>query len=337
MIQFFIILLLVVSIVACVLENRVKETVEGENEVPEQAVRKVKKIIYRFILALILVITLCNCGFTTDEQQIAFTMTFGHTTMVEKTGFNFKIPFITKVYKFDATTQGMAIGYDTSSNESQYEESLMITSDFNFVNIDFYVEYRISDPIQYQFGSTDPEGILENISQAAIRNTVGLYDVDSVITTGKGEIEAQVKSNIIQELQLHNTGLTVTNVTIQDAEPPTAEVANAFKEVENAKQGADTAVNNAQKVKEENIPSAEAEADKILRAAEATKTERINQATQEVAEFNALYQEYIQNPDTVKKQLYYSAMEEILPNMEIIIGNDSKVIYIKNGDQVTAQ
>lgn len=208
----------------------------------------------------------------------------------------------------------------------------MITSDFNFVNVDFYIEYRISDPVAYEFGSTDPEGILRNISQASIRNTIGLCDVDSVLTTGKSEIEAKVKADIIAELEQHSIGLSIVNVSIQDTEPPTSEVSAAFNAVETAKQKADEEVNNALKIENEQLPSAEAEVDAIIRAAEATKAERINQAKQEVAEFNALYNEYLSNPEIVKKQLYYDAIEEILPNMEIVIGKDSKVIYINNND-----
>lgn len=296
-----------------------------------EEMKKVRRIAYLVLSGIVLVISVFNTVFITNEQEVAFTMTFGKPTMVEGAGLHFKFPFITSAEKYDATTKGMAIGYDPESNESISEESLMITSDFNFVNTDFYVEYRISNPIEYEFGSDDPEGILRNIAQASIRNTVGLYGVDAVITTGRAEIQAIVKEQIVQKLEEHSTGLSIVDVTIQDAEPPTVEVANAFKAVENDKQKAETAVNNAMKYEKEKMPNAEAEADQILKAAEASKTERINQASQEVAEFNALYSEYKKNPDTVKKQLYYSALQEILPDMEIIIGSDSKVIYVKNG------
>ena len=312
-----------------------RKTDEEINKEVRKKTLLTKSLAYGVLTAIILVITLFNCFFTTDEQEVAFTMTFGKVSMVDGPGMHFKIPYITKTYKFDSTTKGMAIGYNPENNENVTAESLMITSDFNFVNTDFYIEYRISDPIQYKFGSNNPEGILRNIAQASIRNTVGLYGVDAVITTGKAEIQAIVKDQIIEKLETHSTGLSIVNVLIQDAEPPTAEVSNAFKAVETAKQNAETAVNNAKKTEKEKIPNAEAEADQILKAAEAGKTERINQATQEVAEFNALYAEYLRNPETVKLQLYYDLLEEILPDMEVIIGNDSKVIYVKNGETFT--
>lgn len=346
----FVILFLVATFVLSILSYRMdaKERLrnlrryESEKKSDEQiksqvsdAMHKLKLIVYGSLTGIVLVITLFNSFFITNEQQTAFTMTFGKPTVVEGAGAHFKLPYITKSYKYDATTKGMAIGYDPENNESISEESLMITSDFNFVNTDFYLEYRISDPIEYKLGSDDPEGILRNIAQASIRNTVGLYGVDAVITTGKAEIQAIVKEEIIKKLQTHSTGLTIVNVTIQDAEPPTEAVSYAFKAVETAKQDAETAVNNAQKSEKEKIPNAEAEADQILKDAKASKTERINQATQESVEFEALFNEYMKNPDIVKRQLYYNVMKAILPDMEIIIGSDSKVIYVKNGQVTT--
>ena len=198
------------------------------------------------------------------------------------------------------------------------------------MNVDFYVEYRVVDPIEYDFGSSNPELILNSVSMAAIRNTVGLYGVDSVLTTGKAEVEAKVKSTIIENLQEHQTGLSIINVTMQDVEPPTTEVSDAFKAVENAIQNAEKLENDAKAYENSQIPKANAEAEAISNAAEATKTERINQANQEVAEFVALYNEYKANPDTVKFQLYLDAMEEILPEMEIIIGKDTKVIHVNS-------
>lgn len=211
----------------------------------------------------------------------------------------------------------------------------MITSDFNFINIDFYIEYRITDPIAYCYGSNEPEAILKNMPQSAIRNTVGQFDVDSAITDGKAEIESQVFNDITKELQEHNIGITAVNATIQDSEPPTDEVAKAFKDVENAKQGAETALNKAYEYEKEQIPAAEAKAKEITEAATASKTERVNQAKEEVAKFEALFAEYENNPVTVKNRLYYETLQEILPNMEIIIGKDAKVIYVK--DNTTAE
>ena len=113
------------------------------------------------------------------------------------------------------------------------------------------------------------------------------------------------------------------NLTIQDAEPPTAEVLAAFKDVENAKQGKATALNNANKYRSEQIPAAEAQADQIYRQAEAAKEARINESNGQVARFNAMYEEYVKFPGITKQRMYYEAMEELLPGLKVILTDEN--------------
>ena len=300
-----------------------------------QFILKIKPWIFLGYAVLVIVIGLFTAVYSTTEKEIGFTSVFGHNELISTAGIHFKTPFVSSKHIFDATTQGMAIGYTEETDESVTEDSLMITSDFNFINIDFYLEYRIVDPIQYYYCTDNPEGILENIAQSAIRNTVGRYSVDEVMTTGKGQIEIDVLNDIDTELAKCETGLDVLNVTIQDSEPPTEEVAKAFKDVEDAKQNADTAVNEANAYTNTQIPAAEAKAKKIEQDAEASKTVRINEAKEEVASFEALFSEYSLNPESVKNRMYLEALSEVLPNMEIVISKDGKVIYVDSNSEVT--
>lgn len=296
-----------------------------------KSILKLKPIAITVICVLFGIACIFGSVFFTNEQEIGFTSMFGQNTMIDGPGMHFKIPFLSQKHVYDATTKGMPIGYYEESDETMEEDSLMITSDFNFVNIDFYVEYRITDPIEYCYGSDNPEGVLKNIAQASIRNTVGRYDVDAVMTTGKGEIETMVREDIIKELESHKLGITIGNVTIQDSEAPTAKVAQAFTDVSDARTKAEEDINQAHAYENGKIPAAEAQAEEIKQAANASKTERVNEAKEEVARFEALFKEYQNNPGTVKQRLYYEAMQEVLPNMEIIIGEDAKVIYVKDG------
>ena len=93
----------------------------------------------------------------------------------------------------------------------------------------------------------------------------------------------------------------------------------AFKNVETAKQGKETAINNANKYRNEKLPDAQAEADRIIKEAEAYKEERINEAAGQVARFNAMYEEYVKNPTITRQRMFYEAMEEVLPDLELII------------------
>ena len=128
------------------------------------------------------------------------------------------------------TTHGTGIGYIVSEdgqNLTDTDNGIMITSDFNLLNIAFYLEYRVSDPVAYLYNSENPEQILSNVALANIRAVVSNYTVDEAMTTGKGQIQADIKEAIISDLDKENIGLTIVNITVQDSEPPTSETIDA--------------------------------------------------------------------------------------------------------------
>ena len=278
-------------------------------------------IILGIAIGLFLLICLLRCFYSVDEQHNAVVTQFGKIMKVNTAGFYVKAPW-QKVKKVDMTTHGTGIGYVVSStgqNLVDKDNGIMITSDFNLLNIDFYLEYRVSDPVAYLYNAENPEGELSNIALANIRTVVSNYTVDEAMTTGKSQIQADVKEAMITELNSRNVGLTVVNITIQDSEPPTADIIAAFKAVETAKQGAATAMNNAHQYENQKIPEAEANADKIVQQAQAKKEARIAEAEGQVARFNETYAEYEKYPLITKRRMFFEKMEEILPGMKVII------------------
>lgn len=275
------------------------------------------------VLAMAGALVLTQSMYSINEQEEAVVTTFGNPTTVSQPGLHFKIPFIQQVQKVSTTINGFPIGYDLATDASIESESLMITSDYNFVNVDFFVEYQVSDPVKFLYASEEPVGILKTLAQSYIRDTIGLYPVDSVITTGKNEIQAEIKEKLISRLEEEDLGLHLVNITIQDAEPPTAQVLEAFKNVETAKQSKETAINNANKYKSEQVPAAEAKVDQILQQAEAVKEARISEAEGQVARFNAMYEEYLKNPLITKQRMFFETMEELLPGMKVIVDDGS--------------
>lgn len=281
------------------------------------------KIVKYVVIVMVLVFLGLNSYYTITEQQQAVITTFGVPSTVSTPGLHFKIPFIQQVNLVDTTTKTITIGYDGLSDSTIENESLMITLDYNFVNVKFFVEYKVVDPIKALYASQNPETILKNIAQASIRSQIGSYTVDDVITTGKNEIQGNVRNKISGILETHDLGVQVLNVTIQDAEPPTQEVLEAFKAVETAKQGAETALNNANKYRNEQLPAAEASIDRILKEAQAKKESRILEAEGQAARFDSLYKEYIKYPLITKQRMFYEAMEELLPDLTVYIDNSS--------------
>lgn len=271
------------------------------------------------LLILALVYAGMNSYYMLDEENYAVVTTLGSARAETQAGLHFKVPFIQRVRRVSKGIKGMPIGYVVETGDTIDEESIMITKDFNFVNTDFYLEYMVSDPVKYLYASVDPEATLKMLAQSYIRDTVGIYNVDDVITTGKAMIQSEIKEKLTNRMIQEDIGLAVVNITIQDAFPPTTEVMNAFKNVENAKQGKETAINNANKDRNEKIPLAEAECDQIIKNAEAQKQARINEAQGQVARFEQMYAEYSKYPLITRQRMFYETMEELMPSLKVYI------------------
>lgn len=318
---------------------------------PEFSFAKIKKAVIIILLVLLVLVALLSSLYTVNDKQQAVVTTFGKVTGITGPGMHFKLPFgIQQVQKVDVNVfRKIEIGYrsaedSSSSSHSVYtspansvsveDESKMISGDYNIVNCDFFVEYKISDPVKYLYNSQNPDLILKSLAQSHIRNVISSYTVDQILTTGKGEIQTTIKENIIEELSVYDLGLVLTDIKLQDAEPPTEEVKKAFKDVETAKQQRETTVNVANAYKNEQLPKAEAEADRLIAEAELAKQQRINEANAEVAKFNAMYDEYSKNPSVTKKRMFFETVEEVLPDAKVYIdasdGSTQKLLPMEN-------
>ena len=294
--------------------------------VQKPAGKKIWKWVLIGAVAVVALIIVFSSFYRVDEQEAAVVTMFGKIVRTDTAGLYFKVPFIQNVTKVDTTTHGTGIGYvvrDDGQTFTKDTEGIMITKDFNLIDIDFYLEYRVSDPVAYLYNSRNPESILKNVALASIRSTVIDFTVDDAMTTGKSQIQSLVKEKMQATLTEEDIGLQVVNITVQDAEPPTEDIVHAFKAVETAKQGKDTAINTANKYRNEQIPAAEAEADKIIQSAEASKQARIAEAEGQVARFNAMYDQYVLNPLITRSRLFYEYLEGVLPGAKVIITDGS--------------
>ena len=304
----------------------------GQTEPPKPQKKKPSfhfpgKTIALVIIALAVLLVAQSCFYTVDDKQQAVVTTFGKVTGVTDAGVHFRLPLgIQQVEKVDVNVyQKIELGYSTKKNGYDVDgsESTMITGDYNIVNVDFFIEYKISDPVQYLYSSNQPELILRNLIQSQVRNVVGSSTVDAVLTDGKESIQMQVRDLVTEILADYKIGLSLVDVKIQDAEPPTTEVVEAFKAVETAKQKAETVINDAKAYQNAQLPKAQAQADQLVQNAEYLKQKRINEATEQVAMFNARYAEYARNPQITRSRMYYEAISNILPGVKLYINTGS--------------
>ena len=291
------------------------------NKKEKPSFKKIGTTVILVLLIMAIASGAMSCFYTVDDKQQAVVTTFGKVTDITDAGVHFKLPFgIQNVEKVDVNVyQKIELGYSSKNGNKNTSESTMITGDYNIVNVDFFVEYRIADPVQYLYSSNDPELILKNLIQSQVRNVVGSSTVDAVLTDGKENIQMQVKDLVSQILSEYDIGLTLVDVRIQDAEAPTQEVIEAFKAVETAKQRAEAVINDAKAYQNAQIPQAQAQADQAIQNAEYLKQKRINEAVEQVAMFSAMYEEYARNPAITKSRMYYEAIQEILPGVKLFI------------------
>lgn len=303
--------------------------------------KKVRNIIIAVIVGIFVLTLGATCWYTVDEKEEAVVTTFGKVTDVTGAGIHFKLPFgIQQVKNVNVNVyQKIELGYrsDNRSNDGYdviEKESKMITGDYNIVNVDFFIEYKVSDPVKYLYNSKQPETILKNLIQSQIRAVVGSASVDSVLTDGKTDIQIRVKELVSDILEDYDIGLTLTDIKIQDSEPPTTSVIEAFKAVETAKQGAETAINQAKAYSNSELPKAQASADKLIQNAEYLKQNRINDAVKQIALFEAMYDEYSKNPEITKIRMYYEMIEQALPGVKLYVdlsdGSTEKLLPLEN-------
>lgn len=282
-------------------------------------------------VALILIIVIWIAGtsfYTVAEYEQAVVMTFGRYTNTVDAGLNWKLPYpIQRATILPVNrTQRLELGYHQNPDgtySSDEEDSMMITGDLNVVSIDFFVEWKISDPVSYLFNSDEPDSILRSMLQSSVRSVVGTKDIDEVLTTGKVEIQVDVKDLLTTKIDATNLGIQILDVKVNDSEPPTEEIARAFREVENAKQQKDTMLNQAIQYQNSEMPAARTMADKIIRDAEAAKETRINEAIGNRDRFLAIYNEYQNYPSITRSRMYLEAIAQIFPGVTVYMDNGS--------------
>ncbi len=290
--------------------------------------KKITKIAVIAAVVIFLLVGVFTSFYTVDDKQQAVVTTFGKVSDITGAGLHFKLPYgIQNVHKVDVNVyQKIELGYTTMEDGSMVtndSESTMITGDYNIVNVDFFVEYKISDPVKFLYSSNNPELILRNLIQSQVRNVVGSSRVDDVLTSGKEDIQRQVKELVADILLEYDIGLTLIDVRIQDAEPPTQAVIEAFKAVETAKQQAEAVVNEAKAYENAQKPNAEAKVLQIQLNAEYQYTKRLNEAEETVAMFEAMYTEFEKNPEITRSRMYYEMIAKVLPGVEVYINTGS--------------
>jgi membrane protease subunit HflK len=205
----------------------------------------------------------------------------------------------------------------------------MLTGDENIVDIDLVVQYHIIDAKNFLFNIRNQPQAVHDVAETTLRGIIGNRPIDDVLTTGKAEIQIQVKETMQELLNKYESGIEILNAQLKDVSPPQP-VDFAFKDVQSAKEDKDRLINEAKGYRNSVIPEARGKAAQIIAAAEAYREEVINKAQGDAHRFLAQYKEYKKAPSVTKTRIYLETMEEIYPGMKKVItsGNKSGVLPI---------
>ncbi|HHW4678704.1 MAG TPA: FtsH protease activity modulator HflK [Xylella sp.] len=251
------------------------------------------------------------------EQQRGVVLRFGQFVRVLQPGLNLKLPWpFESVYKVNAT-----------EIKTFGKQVPVLTRDENIVNVTFNVQYQISEPHLYLYGSRNANEVLVQAAQSAVREQVGRSDLNSVLNN-RGPLATASKERLQASLDAYRTGLLVTGLTLPDARPP-EEVKSAFDEVNGAQQVRERLIDEAQAYAAKVVPEARGRAASTRTAADGYKQAAIARAQGDADRFNLLQAQYKNAPEVTRKRLWLETMQQVLTQNRKIIGADGRqLIYV---------
>ena len=262
-----------------------------------------------------------------DEQGVV--LRFGKFVNTTQPGLNYHFPYpiesvltpkVTKVNRMDIGFRSERdSGFGSGGGVADVpEESLMLTGDENIVNIDFSVFWVIKDAGNFLFKIQDPEGTVKAAAETAMREVIARSNIQPILTEGRSIIETDTQAIIQEILDEYNSGIQITQVQTQKADPPD-QVIDAFRDVQAARADMERSKNEAEAYANDVIPRARGEAAKILQAAEAYKKEVVAKAEGEASRFLSIYNEYAQAKEVTQERMFLETMEEVLADINKII------------------
>jgi modulator of FtsH protease HflK len=323
------------------LQQQQKKTGGGPPPQVGQVLNKIKGANFKFpgiwmvVLALVVVYLGSSMIYTVAVDEVGVIQRFGKFTRTSPPGLAFKLPAgiekVTKVkiryvYKeeFGFRTIKADVRTRYAAGDAYLTEALMLTGDLNVALVPWIVQYRIKDPYQYLFKVRNVRNTLRDLSEAAMRLVVGDRSINEVISK-REEIAAQAQELLQKELDVAETGISVTTVEMKRTNVPEP-VQPSFNEVNQAVQEKEKMIYQAREEYNKRVPQAKGDAEKTIREAEGYALDRINRSKGDAARFLSLYQEYKNAEDVTRRRLYLEAIREIFPKLgsKYIVDADQK-------------
>lgn len=298
-------------------------------------------LLFWLIVLALAVVAGFSSVYVVDETENAVITRFGKYTQTVGSGLHVKLPFgIDKNYNVDIKTlRAEQFGFKTvkAGRNNEYrnnisEESEMLTGDLNIVDVEWVIQYKVTDPKQWLFNVYEREQTIRDISRSVINTLVGDRAIFDVISQDRSTIQNLAQEQMNENFKALGLGINVTTVQFQNVVPP-VEVQSAFEDVNKASQDMKRLINEGKEEYNKEIPKAQGEADRQIQVAEGYAAERVNMAKGDVARFNAVYEEYKRSPKATKERIYLETMAEIFGSEkkpELIDSELDNLVPVKN-------
>jgi membrane protease subunit HflK len=300
-------------------------------QIPEFNPETLRKGIRYGAIVIILIMLFSSMGsmvFSVPPESKAVVQRFGKVTGIKGPGLHFKLPLGIDKATYVPTERVLKeeFGFRTvrAGQRTQYEktpqmadESLMLTGDLNVIDVEWVVQYRVTDPVKFLFQVRDTRDTIRDVSEAVMRRIVGNRLGSDVLTVKRVEIADATKQEMQDILAGYDIGISIERIELQDVTPPPP-VKPAFNEVNEARQQREKLINEAEKERNQIIPQARGVADQTVAEAEAYRAERTNQALGEAARFTSLLSAYLEAPDVTRRRMYMEMIDQVLPTLNSV-------------------
>lgn len=281
-------------------------------------------------LLIAAVLWLASGVYQVGPSEVGVVLQFGKAAGTTTPGLHWHVPWpVQQVVKVPvALVNKVEVGFRTidPGPPARYRpvvaEARMLTSDGNILDLDFIVQYRIQDPLNYLFKVRDPVETLRDCAESAMREVIGGSDIDTALTEGRGAIQVRAQELLQEMLDTYESGLLITTVKLQDVEPPDP-VQDAFKDVIAAEQDKERRINEAEGFANDILPKARGKAAQDINQAHAYAETVVKEAEGAAGRFTLMREAYSRAPDITRKRMYLETLEIILPTMDKVIVDEA--------------
>ncbi|MCM8594990.1 FtsH protease activity modulator HflK [Accumulibacter sp.] len=272
------------------------------------------------LISMVIVAWLASGFYIVDASQRGIVLQFGRYRETTDPGLRWRLPYPIQSHELVNVSgvRTVEIGYRGSEKNKVLKEALMLTDDENIINIQFAVQWFLNDPVDYVFNNRHPDESVMQVAETAIREIVGKNKMDFVLYEGREQV-AVLAAKLMQEiLDRYQTGILISKVTMQNAQPP-EQVQASFDDAVKASQDRERQKNEGQAYANDVIPRARGTAARLLEEAEGYRKRVVATAEGDASRYRQIQVEYARAPEVTRSRMYLDTMQQIYANTTKIL------------------